>query len=284
MGKFGRSMALVSSSWGVLRSNKSLLWLPVMAFALEAVFIGLVALVAVSTGGLEHWAKLIFQRSLSSLSDVTVLDIVLALGTWIGVSFIAVLSNSVLMAAVFEGFEGRDASLRSGFQVVKPRMGNILRWAILAGSFAFVLNVLYRKGGIVGVVIAWVLDAAWAFATVFVVPILVLKDVGPFEALRESAGLFKRTWGEQVIGGLGIGLTFLAGWIAAIAIVVVAALAGGVWVAVPVGAVLFGALLAAQSAVGAIFTAALYRWANEGAAAPGFEGTDFAAAYVPKKK
>jgi len=283
LGKFERSLALVVGSFRVLRRNKSLMLLPVAGFVAEAAFFGAIAAIALATGGLEHWARLVFDRSISSLAEVTVIDVVLLTTTWVGATFIAVLFNAVLMAAVFQGFDGEPTGLRQGFQAVKPRLGNILGWAIVAGVVGLLLNVLYRKGGIAGAIVSWVIDVAWAFATVFVVPILVLKDVTPVQALRESAGLFRRTWGEQVIGGLGIGLAFLGVWIVAIVVTVTIALSAGVVAAAIVGVPLLGALIAAQSAIGTIFTAALYRWATDGAVPTDFEGVDFHSAYKPKK-
>ncbi len=284
MEKVERSMGLVSSSWSILKQNRSLLMLPVAMFVCQALFLGVMASLAVASGGLDHWAAILFKRSLSSLSDVTFLDVVLATTTWIGTTFIAVLFTSVLLAAVFESFEGRPARAGDGFRVIRPKMGNILRWAILAGGVTFVLNVMYRKGGIVGLVLAWMIDAVWAFASVFVIPVLVVKDVGPVDALFESARLLRKTWGEQLIGGFGIGLTFLGIWIAALAIIVVTALLGGPWAAVAIGVPLAAAILAMQSAIGTIFTAALYRWASDGTVASGFDSADFQGAYKQKEK
>jgi len=50
-----------------------------------------------------------------------------------------------------------------------------------------------------------VVEVAWAAATYFVVPVLVVDGVGPIEAAKRSAAILKRTWGETVggVGGLG---------------------------------------------------------------------------------
>lgn len=39
-------------------------------------------------------------------------------------------------------------------------------------------------------------------------PVVVSRDVGPLEAISESATLLKRSWGENVIGSGGLGLMF----------------------------------------------------------------------------
>jgi site-specific recombinase len=40
------------------------------------------------------------------------------------------------------------------------------------------------------------------------VPVLVVEGVGPMEAIKRSANLLKKTWGEQIVGNFSIGLVF----------------------------------------------------------------------------
>jgi len=47
-----------------------------------------------------------------------------------------------------------------------------------------------------------------AIATFLVVPVLVTRDVGPVDAVKESAVLLKETWGENIIGSVGLGFAF----------------------------------------------------------------------------
>ena len=58
------------------------------------------------------------------------------------------------------------------------------------------------------------------------VPVLVVEQVGPVDALKRSASLLKKTWGEQIIGNAGIGL------VTGLATIVAVAIGGGlVWLA-----------------------------------------------------
>jgi hypothetical protein len=46
---------------------------------------------------------------------------------------------------------------------------------------------------------------AWSVASVFVVPVIVAEDlINPFEILKSSATKLKKTWGESVVGFLGL--------------------------------------------------------------------------------
>lgn len=45
--------------------------------------------------------------------------------------------------------------------------------------------------------------------TFLVVPVLVVENKGPVDALKESLTLLKKTWGTQVIGNFSFGLIFV---------------------------------------------------------------------------
>ena len=110
----------------------------------------------------------------------------------------------------------------------------------------------------------------WRLATYLTVPVLVTKDVGPIDTVKESATLLKQTWGERVVGNFGLG------WATAMAAIswglVLAALITGTGTALPMAVrpavvisvlgFIFLALL--SSALKGVYTAALYRYAVTG--------------------
>ena len=110
-------------------------------------------------------------------------------------------------------------------------------------------------------------NMAWSLITFLVVPILVVEGVGPIEAIKRSASLLRKTWGEQIVGnfsiGLVVGLTFLAVLLAGGAVVVllfsVAELLGVLALMVLVAGLIILGLIG--SALSGIFNVALYRYA-----------------------
>jgi hypothetical protein len=122
-----------------------------------------------------------------------------------------------------------------------------------------------------------------------VVPVLVSHDVGPIDAVKESAGLLKKTWGENVIGKGGLGLAFMLVY-AAIFLCAGGLLFGAfslgnlalvVTVAVlAVAATILAAL--AHAALTGIYSAALYRYATTGSAGAGFDSGVLQAAFGRK--
>jgi len=98
----------------------------------------------------------------------------------------------------------------------------------------------------------------------------VTKDIGPIDAIKESAAIFKRTWGENVVGTAGLSWAIFfcyIGWTASmftlgyvVSLIAPAAVLGVVGIGLA-GYVFIGLM---GSALGGIYTAALYRYAMTG--------------------
>ena len=125
---------------------------------------------------------------------------------------------------------------------------------------------------------AGLLGVAWTVASFLVVPVLVSRDIGPIEAVKESALLLKKTWGENLIGQGGVGLVFGLIFFGLIivgggAIVAVAMTGNGMLTGLVVAVVIVALLLAAlvQAALSGIYSAALYRYAVGAGDSEGFD-------------
>jgi Family of unknown function (DUF6159) len=118
-----------------------------------------------------------------------------------------------------------------------------------------------------------------------VVPVLAFEDLSPGAALYRSAELFKETWGEKVVGGFSLGLIFFLLMLPGFAVWVGAVQFWG-RAGVILGGVLMGVyfllLSVTSSAVQGIFNAALYRYAVDQAAPPGFSQDLFRDAWTAR--
>ncbi len=114
---------------------------------------------------------------------------------------------------------------------------------------------------------------------------LVVEGLGPIGAIRKSAETFKRTWGEQIAGNVGIGF-FFGLMTFGLALLVVPVMMLLVSLGEPVLIVAAGSLFAFAflflvlfaSALKSVYTAALYRFATTGQVAPGFQAMAVGAA------
>jgi Family of unknown function (DUF6159) len=160
----------------------------------------------------------------------------------------------------------------------------LLPWAVLSATVSLVLRAIEERSGIVGRIVGSLIGLAWALVTFLVLPVLVVEQCGPIEAVKRSAALFKRTWGENMIANAGIGLVALVatfvGVIPCLLLVAVGGPVGGIGIALAVAWVI-GVQLVSATLTG-IFQIALYRFATDGSV-PGFDNDKLREAFRPRR-
>jgi len=197
MERLRRSWQLVKSSWGVLRSDKELMLYPVASGIAMFIALTLLGLVWVSSGGFDR---------LDDGDGLGLLDLVFVYLLYFVVSTVGVFFNSALIGAANIRLDGGDPTLADGFRIAVSHLPAILGWAAIAATVGLLLQVLRERGGAMGAVVSLIGNMAWGLITFLVVPILVVEGVGPVEAIKRSAGLLRKTWGEQILGNFSIGL------------------------------------------------------------------------------
>jgi hypothetical protein len=197
--------------------------------------------------------------------------------------------QSALVGAAMIRLEGGNPTVADGFRIAFSRIGAILGYALIAATVGMLLRMVQERAGAIGRWVAGLIGVAWTVATYMVVPILVTREVGPIEAVKESATLLKRSWGENVIGQAGIGLVFGLLLVALIllgaALIVGAAFTkSAALIAIAVACTVFAVIVVAlvQTALSGIYAAALYRHATGAPPAPGFEPRLLEGAFAAK--
>ena len=258
MERLRRSWQLVKSSWGVLRSDKELLLFPVASGIVMSLALGVMFLVWLGSGGLARLDG----------DGLGVLDLVLLYLLYFVISTVGVFFNAALIAAANIRLDGGDPTLADGFRVAVSHLPAILGWAAIAATVGLLLSALRERGGAIGAVISLLGNMAWALVTFLVVPVLVIEGVGPIEAIKRSAGLLRKTWGEQIVGNFSIGLVTGLAFVAALVLggIVVFALFGLSEVLGIIGAAILVVGLIILGLIGStlsgIFNIALYRYAT----------------------
>ena len=268
MGRIQRGFRLARASLEVLRSDKQLMVLPVVSTLAILVFSAAVLSPA-------------FIAGMGGGSNKTLL-IVLAVGVYFVSTFIATFSNAAIVAAATEKMEGRPGKAIDGLRTAWTRVDRIIAWSALSATVGLLLRAAEQRGGIFGAIVGRIAGVAWSVVTFFVVPVIVYEPVGPIEAVKRSASLFRQRWGEQFVGNASIGLAL---FVVAIPIALICALVASVAVpvAIALGVLAFGTLLAAGAALSGIFNAALYRYATVGSVPGPFSVDDLQSTFVPRR-
>ncbi len=280
MTRMQRSWALAKSSWAVLRSEKGLLWLPVLSFIGSAIVVGIFALAV--------WATLGKDTGLNGDTEyhANVVTYLLGFCTYIGVAFVQTYFLAALCAGANERLQGRDTTLGTALGVAQTRLHRILPWAVLSATVSVIIQAIEERFGILGRIIGSLIGAAWNVVTFLSVPIIVFEDVGPITALKRSAHLLKQTWGENLAAQIGLGLIGLIAFLPGLAVIFLGVAAGDVLVTVPlvaVGAVLLAVAMSIVAALSGIYRTALYRYAVDGQVPEAFATTDLEHTFGQRK-
>ena len=274
--KFSRSWELVKASASVLRSDKELMLFPVLS--------GLATLIVLATFVVPAFALRIFD------GGVGIGGAVFGFLFYFCQYSVIIYFNCALVGAAMIRLDGGDPTVADGFAAARSRLPAIFGYAAIAATVGVLLQALKGKDNNILVrLIGSGLGVAWTLATFLVVPVLVSRDVGPIDALKQSIALLKRTWGENAIGNVGIGAAFglitFAAVLVGVGLTVLAAqasvgLAIGIGVLCMLGVLLLGIY---QAALTSIYSAALYRYAMSHEVPAEFQGAQLEHAFMPKR-
>lgn len=278
MGKFARTWQLMGASWRMLQQDKRLVVFPLISGVALAIIIALFAVpMFVAFAGEPHASGPVHMTlpMYAAMFVFYFLDY-----------FVIIFFNSALIACVLKQIDGEQPTLGYGLAVARQRLPQILGWALLTSTVGMLLRLLEEKVGFIGRIVVGLLGMAWSVTSFLVVPVLVAEDSGPIDSYKRSVEMLKQTWGEQIIGNVSFGLIFgLFGVVPAMMLVFLAAM-GGRETFFVVGAILavyLVALALVQSTLQTIYQVAIYLYAANGEAPPGFDNQLVADAFREKQ-
>jgi len=196
--------------------------------------------------------------------------------------------NAAMVGAAMIRLDGGDPTVADGFRIATDKIGAILGYAVLAATVGMLIRMITERSQALGRIVAGLMGTAWSLASYLAVPVLVSRDVAPLEAVQESAALFRRTWGEQVVGNASVSLIFFPIFLGIIffGILSIGVMANvSVALAIMAGVSMVGALVFAgliSSAISTIYSAVLYRYAMTGEVPGAFDSHIVQNAYRPK--
>ncbi|MGI9196175.1 MAG: DUF6159 family protein [Candidatus Nanopelagicales bacterium] len=274
MSSWAQSRELTRQSWKVLRENRYLMGYPALGVVASVIpFVVVVAGVFFIATDLNWvgWALVIIGLYL--------------------VTLVMSLFQAGLVVSAATEMQGGDSSIGHGLGTAFGRLGRIARWAFVNAVVSALIGALRgnNDGGLVSVIFRNVLAATagvmWQLITFFVMPAMMLDDLGMIDAIKKSAATFKARWGTQLSGGVRIGgLIGLLAILPGILAVVGGALltTAGAWsIGIPLAVIGLVVVLVAGlvlSAMRGVFSVALYDYATKGVVQGGFTEEQLAGA------
>lgn len=264
-----RSWNLIKASANVLAQDKELLVFPLLSGICTLIVVAAFLLPMFGMGALDG----LHQGAATSVGVYAVVFLF-----YLAQYFVIFFFNSALVGAAMIRLDGGDPTVADGLRIAFGKIVPILGYAAIAATVGMLLRAAQKRSGFLGRMVTGALGVAWTVATFLVVPVLVTRNVGPIDAVKESATLLKKTWGENLAGQGGIGIVFgliVAGLtLVAVLAIIAAGMSGsgaliGIVVAILLVAVVLVALI--HSALSGIYSAALYRYATDAGESAGFD-------------
>jgi hypothetical protein len=273
---------LVKQSLKVLRLDKELLVFPLLS--------GIACTLVLATFAVPMWFAGVFEppsdQDAGGLSRIVWFLIVFAF--YFVNYFIMIFFNSALVGCAVIRLKGGDPVVRDGIGAAMARLPQIAGWALVAATVGMILKAIESRSEAVGRFVTGLLGAAWSILTFFVVPVIVIEQTNPIEAVRRSSSIMKSTWGEAL--GAHFGITFIV-FLAYLVALLPAGLAAAAFsaqmiaigVVLAVVAVVWMLLVALVStALNSIIQAALYVYAVDHKVPAHFDSGVLEHAFMPK--
>jgi len=269
MGRIGRGWKLAKMSLSIIRKDKEILIFPILSgmvtiIILASFFVGVIFSVGFDelASGSSSWYFYAFLAAFYFVSF-----------------FVSIFFNACVIGCATIRMNGGDPTVKDGFRIAMENIGRIAAWALFAATIGLIIRTIQERVGFIGKMIMGALGVAWTVVTYFVVPVLIYEKLGPWGSVKRSASILRKTWGEALVGNLGLGLIFfLLGALGFIPIIL-GALVGGVVGAIAgfVIAIVYWLIIAViASAAQSVLVAALYRYATTGKESEDFEAFVFA--------
>jgi hypothetical protein len=263
--RFSRSWTLAGACWDVLMEDPALLIFPLLSglaivflmasFAVPVLLVHHSLQAASADGSTTHTAGLLSYAA-------TYVFYVIAYS-------VVMFFNSALIAVALRRFDGESATVADGLQTALSNLPAILGYAVIAATVGTILRIIEERVGLIGRIVTSLIGAAWTLATAMTLPVLIVENEGPVEAISRSLDLLRRNWGENVIGNGGISIAIL---LIGLPLCVVAGLfmmfamsSKALGMIIPAAIVLLVTLVGlslVSTTLHSIYTAALYRYAT----------------------
>lgn len=260
---FSRSWEYAKLSYSLVWRNKTMLILPVLSTIAALLVVASFFLPLQQSGTLETWANTVDESG-----QVPVSAWVTLFSFYVASYFVIVFFNSALVTCAMRALNGEQPNISEGLKMAAKRWHAILLWAIVSAVIGVLLRMLesHKK---IGRIVAMVLGTAWTALTFFVVPVIVVENAGPFQAIKGSVSTLRQTWGKALVGNFSLGLIsfflFLPVIIIAGILIYAGVMSGSMALAalaIAVGILIVALLASLGAAADVVFKTLLYQYAS----------------------
>ncbi len=276
--KFTRSYQLVKESFEVLKKDKEIMLFPV---------ISVIVTILLLLSFIIPIFFLTFKNAPEGAGFYTAGNFyyIILFIYYILSYFIVMFFNTGLITCAHIRLNGRDPTFSDGFKNAKKHIGKIFVWALISATIGIILRIIADRSETIGKIVVAIIGTAWSLITFFVIPVMIFENISVLESIKKSGHLFKKTWGENVIGQFSMGFVFFILGIIGIIPLLISFFTGSpvIIISLITLTVIYWVLLGIVSAsLDGIFVTALYNYANTGKIPSAYSPEVIRDAFQPK--
>lgn len=195
------SWTLAKECWSVLMHDKEMLVYPTLTSVVNLLIFAIAYFYMLGAGLFD--AEQPFQ--FSNLQWIIGASIVLA--AMYSAHFSFSFFECALVASALKRLKGDNPSLGYGLRVAANRIPQIAGWSLYSTLFGILLSIIKGlfKSRFAQKVVGGITETAWNVVTVFVLPLIVVENIGSFDAVKKSVSIIKHKWGEAATLEIGFG-------------------------------------------------------------------------------
>ena len=134
--------------------------------------------------------------------------------SYMAVAIITVFWNAAIIASAhYRLTTGDNPSFSYGIRQAMKCLPQIFIWGLISGTVGLIIQALEGMkhsdnpaAAAVGWILSLIVQVAWWITTFFVVPMIVIDNLGVRESMSKSPELFGNTWGEDIVSSAGTGI------------------------------------------------------------------------------
>ncbi|MBI2522856.1 hypothetical protein HYW19_00540 [Candidatus Woesearchaeota archaeon] len=202
---FSRSWEITKLSFNVMKQDKELLAFPILATTFSLIFIAAMVFPSVFLG------LVTMNAEYAGAAEYIILFLI-----YFGLAFIATFFNVCVVYTTKKRFEGGNATFGESINFAVSKINLIFLWSAVSATVGIILRIIDemaeragRSGQILLYVTRSILGVVWSIVTIFVIPGMVYYNLSPFDAIKKSVAVLKKTWGESLVRYYGLGLVQL---------------------------------------------------------------------------
>ncbi len=267
MGVFSRSWEITKLTFSIMKKEKELFIFPILSIIFSILFVLAIA-----------FPTVIIHLFREESFVFGFLEFAFLFMAYFGLAFIATFFNVCVVYTTAIAFSREEAKFTRTIKFAFSKIHIIFLWSILSATVGLILKMIESvakkakgAGKFALLLVRGILGMAWSIVTIFVMPILVYENLGPFAAIKKSIQILKETWGEYLVKTIGMGLSafifIILGIIIGIPIIILGAIAGGIIGFLITLFLVFVYLISVMilfSVANQIFDTALYVYAESG--------------------